>query len=55
MKDKQRKRRSITEKIQTNIDRVRVFIENDPWCTYDEIEELSRDAIEAIKSTNVLR
>ena len=51
LKDKHRKGRSITETIHANIERVRVVIENDPWCTYDEIEAetaLSRGTIEAI-------
>ena len=38
LKDKHRKGRPITETIHANIERVRAVIENDPWCTYDEIE-----------------
>ena len=38
LKDKHRKGRPITEVTQANIERVRVVIENDPWCTYNEIE-----------------
>ena len=48
LKDKHRKGRPITETIHANIERVRVVIENDPWCTYDEIEAetaLSRGTI----------
>ena len=51
LKDKHRKGRPITETIHANIERVRAVIENDPWCTYDEIEAqttLSRGTIEAI-------
>jgi hypothetical protein len=38
LKDKHRKGRPITEVTQANIERVRVAIEIDPWCTYNEIE-----------------
>ena len=28
----------MTEVTKANIERIRLLIENDPWCTYDEIE-----------------
>jgi|GWRWMinimDraft_11_1066019.scaffolds.fasta_scaffold06005_2 transposase len=36
--DKPRQGRPITETTPVNIDKVRAVIENDPWCSYDEIE-----------------
>ena len=51
MKDKHCKGRPITETIHANIERVRAVNENDPWCTYDEIEAettLSCGVIKAI-------
>ena len=51
LKDKHRKGRPTTGTIHANTGRVRAVIENDPWCTYDEIEAdytLSRGTIEAI-------
>ena len=38
LKDKLRKGRPITEVTQASIEKVRVVIENDPWCLYNEIE-----------------
>ena len=38
LKDKHRKGRPITEVTQVNIERLRMVIKNDPWCTYNEIE-----------------
>lgn len=51
LKDKHRKGRPITETTCINIDRVRNVIDNDPWCSYDEIEAgtfLSRGTIQTI-------
>ena len=51
LEDKPRSGRPITETTIDNIDRVRVLIEEDPWCTYDEIEaqtSLSRGTIHTI-------
>lgn len=48
LKDMPRPGRPITERIQSNIDRVKEVIENNPWCSYDEIEaetSLSRGTI----------
>jgi len=49
--DKPRQGRPITETTPVNIDKVRAVIENDPWCSYDEIEaetSLSRGTIQTI-------
>ena len=35
LKDKRRKGRPIIETIPVNIERGRVAIENDPWCTFN--------------------
>jgi [histone H3]-lysine36 N-dimethyltransferase SETMAR len=51
LKDQLRPGRPITETIKVNIERVRAVIENDPWCSYDEIEaetSLSRGTIHTI-------
>ena len=49
--DKPRQGRPITETTPVNIDKVRAVIENDPCCSYDEIEaetSLSRGTIQTI-------
>jgi histone-lysine N-methyltransferase SETMAR len=51
LKDQHRPGRPITETTPVNIERVRAVIENDPWCSYDEIEaetSLSRGTIHTI-------
>jgi [histone H3]-lysine36 N-dimethyltransferase SETMAR len=51
LKDKHREGRPITGTTLVNIERVRVVIENDPWCSFDEIEaetSLSRGTIHTI-------
>ena len=49
LKDLPRTGRPITETNTTHIQRVRTIIEEDPWCTYDDIESsLSRGTIQRI-------
>ena len=38
LKDQHRQGRPITETSPANIERVRALIEDEPWCSYDEIE-----------------
>ena len=58
MEDQQRSGRPITETSKSNINRVQKVIEDNPYCTYDEIEaeaSLSRGTIQNIihKSLNL--
>ena len=51
LEDKHRSGRPITETTPSNIDKVRSVIDNNPWCSYDQIEvetSLSRGTIQNI-------